>query len=70
MNLANKPEHTIPRLELCGIVLVVEIADFILHDLDIQIDDVKFYTNSNVVLRCIDNWPPRFYVCQQSKRKN
>lgn len=27
--LAPRPEHTIPRLELCGTVLAVEIADFI-----------------------------------------
>ncbi|KAM9296528.1 uncharacterized protein PAF06_017428 [Gastrophryne carolinensis] len=60
--LAPKPEHTIPRLELCGTVLAVEIADFIMRELDIQIDDTKFYTDSKVVLGYIYNQTKRFYV--------
>ncbi|KAM4795653.1 uncharacterized protein WCC33_000721 [Rhinophrynus dorsalis] len=60
--LAPKPEHTIPRLELCGAVLSVEIADFILHELDILIEDTKFYTDSKVVLGYIYNQTKRFYV--------
>lgn len=60
--LAPKPEHTIPRLELCGTVLAVEIADFILRELDIQIDDIRFYTDSKVVLGYIYNQTKRFYV--------
>eukprot|EP00079_Xenopus_tropicalis_P036616 XP_017950387.1 PREDICTED: uncharacterized protein LOC101733460 [Xenopus tropicalis] len=60
--LAPKPEHTIPRLELCGAVLAVEIADFILCELDIHIDAVKFYTDSKVVLGYIYNQTRRFYV--------
>ncbi|XP_069830268.1 uncharacterized protein [Dendropsophus ebraccatus] len=60
--LAPKPEHTIPRLELCGTILAVEIADFILRELDILIDDIKFYTDSKVVLGYIYNQTKRFYV--------
>ncbi|KAM4807993.1 LOW QUALITY PROTEIN: uncharacterized protein WCC33_002086 [Rhinophrynus dorsalis] len=50
--LAPKPEHTIPRLELCGAVLAV----------DILIDDTKFYTDSKVVLGYIYNQTKHFYV--------
>ncbi|XP_073471088.1 uncharacterized protein [Aquarana catesbeiana] len=60
--LAPKPDHTIPRLELCGTVLAVEIADFILRELDIQIDDVRFYTDSKVVLGYIYNQTKHYYV--------
>ncbi|KAM4807850.1 uncharacterized protein WCC33_000269 [Rhinophrynus dorsalis] len=60
--LAPKPEHTIRRLELCGAVLAVEIADFMLHELDILINDTKFYTDSKVVLGYIYNQTKRFYV--------
>ncbi|KAM3936841.1 uncharacterized protein RB166_001498 [Leptodactylus fuscus] len=60
--LAPKPEHTIPRLELCGAVLAVEIADFIQYELDIHVDDVQFYTDSKVVLGYINNQTKRFYV--------
>lgn len=54
--------HTIPRLELYGTVLAVEIVDFILHELDIQIDDIKFYTDSKAVLGYIYNQTKCFYV--------
>lgn len=58
--LAPEPEHTIPRFDVVG--LAVEIADFILRELDIQIDNIKFYTDSNVVLGYIYNQTKRFYV--------
>lgn len=60
--LAPRPEHTIPRLELCGTVLAVEIADFIQRELDIHMDDVQYYTDSKVVLGYISNQTKRFYV--------
>ncbi|KAF7694078.1 hypothetical protein HF521_007831 [Silurus meridionalis] len=36
--LAPRPEHTVPRLELCAAVLAVELADLVLAELDLQID--------------------------------
>ncbi|XP_077125518.1 uncharacterized protein LOC143782202 [Ranitomeya variabilis] len=60
--LAPKPDHTIPRLELCGTVLAVELADFIQHELDTHIDDVQYYSDSKVVLGYIYNQTRRFYV--------
>ncbi|CAJ0922777.1 unnamed protein product [Ranitomeya imitator] len=60
--LAPKPDNTIPRLELCGTVLAVELADFIQHELDIHIDDVQYYSDSKVVLGYIYNQTRCFYV--------
>ncbi|KAK0135983.1 hypothetical protein N1851_028136 [Merluccius polli] len=39
--LASQPEPTIPRLELCGAVLAVEMAELILDELDHKPDAVK-----------------------------
>jgi ribonuclease HI len=47
--------HSIPRLELCAAVLAVEVAQFALEQLDLEIDNVKFYTDSKVVLGYISN---------------
>ncbi|KAI4905746.1 hypothetical protein NFI96_003038 [Prochilodus magdalenae] len=44
--LAPRPEHTVPRLELCAAVLGVELADLIRSELDMQIDAATFYTDS------------------------
>ncbi|XP_064462753.1 uncharacterized protein LOC135373586 [Ornithodoros turicata] len=60
--LAPKRGHTIPRLELCGAVLAVEMADVIISELDVCLDEVKFYTDSKVVLGYIYNESRRFYV--------
>ncbi|KAM4045290.1 uncharacterized protein ACNLHF_009098 [Anomaloglossus baeobatrachus] len=60
--LAPKPDHTIPRLELCGTVLAVEIADFIRQELCVEIDEVQYYTDSKVILGYIYNQSRRFYV--------
>jgi hypothetical protein len=47
--VAPKYGHTIPRLELCGAVLAVEIAETISTHLDLCIKDFTFYTDSNVL---------------------
>ncbi|XP_028330318.1 uncharacterized protein LOC114480395 isoform X4 [Gouania willdenowi] len=39
--LAPKPDITIPRLELCAAVLAVEVAELVLEELDIIVD--QFY---------------------------
>ncbi|XP_061190615.1 uncharacterized protein LOC133198553 [Saccostrea echinata] len=54
--------HTIPRLELCASVLAVEIAQCVLNHLGIQIDSMKYYTDSKVVLGYICNESRRFYI--------
>ncbi|XP_051816711.1 uncharacterized protein LOC127537707 [Acanthochromis polyacanthus] len=60
--LAPQPEPTIPRLELCGAVLAVEMAELILDELDHKPDAVKFYCDSRVVLGYIGNDSKRFFV--------
>ncbi|XP_042150458.1 uncharacterized protein LOC121838334 [Ixodes scapularis] len=60
--LAPRPQHTIPRLELCGAVLAVELAELIQKEIDTQLDVVHFYTDSKVVLGYIHNQTRRFYV--------
>lgn len=60
--LAPRSEPTIPRLELCGAVLAVELADLIQEELDVEFDEVKFYSDSKVVLGYIHNTTKRFYV--------
>ena len=54
--------HTIPRLELCAAVLSTELAAFITNQLDVTIDDVKFYTDSRLVLGYIHNRTRRFHT--------
>ncbi|XP_064458882.1 uncharacterized protein LOC135369153 [Ornithodoros turicata] len=60
--LAPRPEQTIPRLELCAAVLAVEIAELVVNEIDVHIEDVKYYTDSKVVLGYICNQSRRFYV--------
>lgn len=60
--LAPQPEPTIPRLELCGAVLAVEMAEVILEELDHKPDAVIFYCDSKVVLGYIHNESKRFFV--------
>ena len=60
--LAPQPEPTIPRLELCGAVLAVEMAELILDELDHKPDALRFYCDSKVVLGYIHNSSERFFV--------
>lgn len=59
--LAPQPEPSIPRLELCGTVLAVRMAELIL-ELDHKPDAVRFYCDSKVVLGYIYNESKRFFV--------
>ncbi|KAI3353824.1 hypothetical protein L3Q82_005039 [Scortum barcoo] len=47
--LTPRPEQTIPRLELCAAVLAVELEDLVSGELDIQLNDTHFYTDSKVM---------------------
>ncbi|XP_057700851.1 uncharacterized protein LOC130921225 [Corythoichthys intestinalis] len=60
--LAPKPDITIPRLELCAAVLAVEVAELVLEELDVTVDQVNLYTDSKVVLGYISNMKRRFHV--------
>lgn len=60
--LAAQPGLTIPRLELCAAVLVVEIGKLIVTEMDMTFDNIAYYTDSKVVLEYIHNQSKRFYV--------
>ncbi len=60
--LAPRPEHTVPRLELCAAALAVELADLISAELDLQLDAITYYSDSKVVLGYICNETRHFYV--------
>ncbi|XP_039866234.1 uncharacterized protein LOC120720577 [Simochromis diagramma] len=60
--LAPKPDLTIPRLELCASVLAVEVGELIRDEMDIQISNMRFFSDSKVVLGYIYNEARRFHV--------
>lgn len=60
--LSPRPENYIPRLELCGAVLAIEMAEDILDEQDHKPNAVKFYCDSKVVLGYIYNQSRRFFV--------
>ena len=53
---------TIPRLELCAAVLASQAVNKIVKEIDMEINQVTFYTDSKVVLGYIQNESRRFYV--------
>ena len=53
---------SIPRLELCSAVLATQAIMMIRRELDVQIDEEIYYSDSKVVLGYIQNESRRFYV--------
>ena len=53
---------SIPRLELCAAVLAVQAGARVLKEIDMEIDQVTYYTDSKVVLGYLQNDSRRFYV--------
>jgi len=60
--VAPRNGHTIPRLELCAAVLGIEVACTVLTNIDIDFTQVKYYSDSKVVLGYIGNRTRRFYT--------
>lgn len=60
--VAPRPAHTVPRLELCAAVLAVEMYELIRDEMDIDVDAVRFFTDSKIVLGYIHNSTKRFYT--------
>jgi len=53
---------SIPHLELCAAVLASQAVDKIVKEIDMEINEITFYTDSRVVLGYIRNESQRFYV--------
>ena len=53
--VAPKHGHTIPRLELCDAVLAVELYEVCHEEMDIEFRNVKFFTDSKIVLGYLYN---------------
>ncbi|XP_028847241.1 uncharacterized protein LOC114796892 [Denticeps clupeoides] len=60
--VAPRPAHTVPRLELCAAVLAVEMYERIRDEMDIELDTVRFFTDSKIVLGYIHKYTRRFYT--------
>lgn len=60
--LAPFPAHTVPRLELCTAVLAVELMELIREEIDTELYNIHFYTDSRIVLGYIHNVTRRFYM--------
>ena len=59
-------EITIPRLELTAAVISVKLSQIIHEELEIKIDQVKYWTDSITVLKCINNNTKRFHVFESN----
>ena len=53
---------SVPRLELCAAVLAVQAGSRVLKEIDMEINQVTYYTDSKVVLGYLQNDSLRFYV--------
>ncbi|XP_070549479.1 uncharacterized protein [Ptychodera flava] len=58
------PTHavSIPRLELCAAVLATELTQKIISEIGLNIDNVIYHTDSEIVLGYINNSSKRFHV--------
>ncbi|XP_061185011.1 uncharacterized protein LOC133193026 [Saccostrea echinata] len=60
--LAPLKGHTIPRLELCAVVLATEVGEAVCDYLNIPQDRFHYYSDSRIVLGYICNNTRRFFV--------
>ncbi|XP_033759487.1 uncharacterized protein LOC117341732 [Pecten maximus] len=60
--LAPSQSHTVPRLELCAAVLVVDVGATLSEALGIPLDSLHYYSDSKVVLGYLSNTTRRFYT--------
>lgn len=59
--LAPSKGHTIPRLELCAALLATEVGEFIRKNLQTTLEEIRYHTDSKVVLGYLNNKTRRFF---------
>lgn len=62
LRVAPAQSTSIPRLELCAAILAVQAGTRVLKEVNLEIDQVTYYTDSKVVLGYLQNDSRRFYV--------
>ena len=65
--LAPVREISIPRLELTAVVISVKLSKIVRYELDIQIGNVFYWTDSTFVLKCINNESKRFHTFESNR---
>lgn len=60
--MAPAQSTSIPRLELCAAILAVQAGARVLKKIDMEINQVTYYTDSKVVLGYLQNDSRRFYI--------
>ena len=65
--LAPIHEITIPRLELTAAVISVKLSKIIREELEIETDQVNYWTDSTTVLKCINNNSKRFHTFESNR---
>lgn len=53
---------TLPMLELCVALLVVDLMTQIRNSIKMEVDGLYYYTESEIVLRWIKIYPPRLHM--------
>lgn len=65
--LASIREISIPRLELTAAVISVKLSHAIRDELDLTVNKVIYWTDSNSVLKCINNETKRFHTFESNR---
>ena len=65
--LAPIHEITIARLELTTAVISVKLSEIIREGLEIETDQVTNWTDSNTVLKCLNNDSKRFHTFESNR---
>ena len=66
-HLAPIHEITIPRLELTAAVISVKLSEIVREELEIESDQMNYWTDSTTVLKCLSNDSKRFHTFESNR---
>lgn len=66
----NDENVTIPRLELCGALLLAELMEMVVNAMELQFEKVVYWTDAKIVLGWINGNPDRYKKFIQSRKNN